>query len=287
MEKGVYTIDFTKPLSWGHLSYDRFADLQEQLIKSKGANINLTISSQEKLNRTFLFLIMCLSKLCEQHGKELHVVVSKKIYQHLNNMSFLDTPQISISSGATLRFKHLDDNNDTVIIATDIVEGIPVALSSKLREDMVSKIGEMFNNAIGHSEAEHVFGGRYNKPGKKYCFACYDTGIGIVEKVRGFKKNPYMPDREALSWALEPFNTTVEDPSVPRGQGFSLLQQFTSANKGVIRICTGRVLYTYDCRDDVKEGYISLQHNFEGTLFEMDINADERQYQYRGETDNE
>jgi len=280
-------IDFIKPLSWGQAAYDNFASLQEELINFESENIHLTISSQEKLNRTFLFLIMCLYRLCEQCGKELSITVSKKIYQHLDKMSFIQNPQITITRGAELRFKHLGEKEDISIISKDIVKGMPVELSPRLYEDMVSKIGEMFNNAIEHSEAPHVFGGRYNKPGKKYCFACYDTGIGIVEKVRQFKKDKSLTDEAALSWALAPLNTTIENSSIPRGQGFSLLQNFTSTNRGIIRICTGRVLYTFDSKTGYKGHYKKLNHNFSGTLFEMDINTDEVPYQYEGESSNE
>jgi hypothetical protein len=187
-----------------------------------------------------------------------------------------------------MRFVCLETDENTLNLAKLIVDDMPVVMSSRLNEDMVSRIGEMFNNAREHSNAKHVFGGRYLKSGKKFCFACYDTGIGIPDRVRQFfadLKKTKPNDDNALRWALEPFHSTVTHSNSPRGQGFMLLQEFASLNRGVIRICTGKVLYTYDCVNGTpSEGkFQELRNTFKGTLFEMDINADDRQYHYRGE----
>jgi hypothetical protein len=135
-----------------------------------------------------------------------------------------------------------------------------------------------------HSDAKHLIGGRYFKPNRKYCFTCYDTGIGITGKVK--KYYPEMTDKEAIQWALMPGNSTALDKETkPRGQGLGLLKSFVKENHGTIRICTGNILYTYSAPlgKDIQEKYECLTNTFLGTLFEMDIYADDKYYKYRGE----
>ena len=67
-------------------------------------------------------------------------------------------------------------------------------------------------------------------------------------------------------------NSTVTG-DIPRGLGMTLLQSFAKANEGSIRICSGNVLYIYSPKTDEK--YYVLDHAFCGTLFEMDIIADD------------
>ena len=91
-----------------------------------------------------------------------------------------------------------------------------------------------------------------------------------------------MTDKEALEWALKPFNSTVRNPYGPRGSGLNLIKQFARINRGEIRICTGHALYVYNGKTD-REKSITLENCFMGTLFEMDVNAYKGKYSYKGE----
>jgi len=278
-----YSLIFEKPLVKGVSAYDNFAWLQHELIRFEQRVINIKIDWEGQLGRTYLFLIMCLFYLANQYNKMLHVHVSKKIYNYLNDMKFLEEPQLSVTPRGDLRFRLLSQHEDTISMAMDIVENIPASLSTKLYEDMISRIGEMYNNAREHANAKHVLGCRYSKPGKKYCFACYDTGIGIVENVKEYHKNygKSLTDKEALAWALAPFNSTVKGRRIPRGQGLNLLiEKFARTNRGKIRICSGKVLYEYNGETDMAR-YMDLRNCFLGTLFEMDINAFDGKYGYQ------
>jgi len=282
-----YSLTFNKPLVKGLSAYDNFAGLQQKLITLNETDIKISIDWNGRLGRTYLFLINCLGYLALEHGKNLNTFnVSNKIYNYLNNMKFLEVPQLSITPN--LRFIRLNQKEDTLDMAKNIVKNIPAELSPKLYEDMVSKIGEMYNNSREHANAKHVLGCRYSKPGKKYCFACYDTGIGISKKVRNYheKTEKEFSDKKALEWALAPFNSTAERRIGPKGQGLDLLKNFAKTNKGEIRICTGKVLYTYKGETNTEE-YRELKNRFWGTLFEMDINAFDGKYSYRGENNNE
>ena len=84
-----------------------------------------------------------------------------------------------------------------------------------------------------------------------------------------------MSDLAAFKWAMKRGHSTANRSGymqVPRGLGLGLLQNFAKTNNGAIRICSGSVLYTYNPQKG--DRYYGLQHEFKGTLFEMDIIAD-------------
>ena len=66
------------------------------------------------------------------------------------------------------------------------------------------------------------------------------------------------------------FNNSVDD-TIPRGLGLELLRSFAKLNQGAIRICSDNVLYINDHNGDK---YHLMEEKFIGTLFEMDIIAD-------------
>lgn len=138
-------------------------------------------------------------------------------------------------------------------------------------------MGEMYINALDHSEAKTVIGGKYFKQRSRYCFCCYDSGVGIPRKVQRFLRETqgigYMSDTEALQWALKRGNSTTREYGIPRGVGFYTLQSFAAANEGVIRICSGKAFYEF------RKGrgrIFELKDSFVGTLFEMDIFQDDK-----------
>ena len=276
------SIDFIKPLVSGLKAYDNFADLQHRLINFENSNVKIDFGWEGRLGRTYLFLIISLFYLANQNDKKLKITVTKKIYDYLKEMKFIEEPKVNITPDGSLRFRRLSQEEHTIAMAKDIVNNIPVKLSLKLHEDMVSRIGEMFNNAREHALAKHVLGCRYSKPGKKFCFACYDTGIGIVKSVLNYHNNERLSDETALRWALAPYNSTASKHNKPRGLGLDLLKQFSKANKGEIRICTGNISYKYLGNTDVEQ-YKPLKNRFIGTLFEMDINAFDGKYAYGDE----
>ena len=163
---------------------------------------------------------------------------------------------------------------DIFELVTEITREAPVKMNEELSFLFISKAGEMYNNAIEHSQGT-ILGSKYFKNQKGvYCFSCYDTGIGIPFNVM-LSRHDITNAIDAFKWAMIPGNSTVLG-DVPRGLGLGLLKNFASANEGTIRICSGNVLYIYK---DSKEKYYELDYPFYGTLFEMDIIADnDRRY---------
>lgn len=153
---------------------------------------------------------------------------------------------------------------------TEIPNEAPVKMSPKLASIFISRAGEMYNNAIEHSKG-NVLGAKYFRNQKNtYCFACYDDGIGIPNNVMSTREE-ITSQLDAFRWAMIDGNSTACD-GIPRGLGLGLLKSFVRANEGVIRISSGNVLYTY--KKDNTENYYELKNHFYGTLFEMDIIAD-------------
>jgi hypothetical protein len=273
-------IFFNEKLSKGKIVYERLASLQNEIINVPEQTVSLYMHSEGRCGKTFVFIIACLRQLASAHKKELHVVVPDKIYRYLGDLDVLRPTALLSQNG--YRFTVFGSNDTLMKSVREIVDNIPVSLSPKLSQDLISRIGEIFNNAFEHAEAQYVIGGRYPKPNRKYCFTCYDTGVGIIDKVRRFRgaTESELSDRNALAWALGSWNSTATDKSKPRGQGMTLLREFAKLNKGTIRICTGKLLYEY-AGEKNSEKYASLRDPFIGTLFEMDFNADPGSYGYR------
>jgi hypothetical protein len=237
-------IDFTEGLSKGQIVYDRLAKLQNQILDTPDEEVEVHFLNLGSVGRTFTFIIGCLPLLGKQHQKTVRLFLPPRIMKHMEYMDIYDY----YSNPATKfqRFQHIENNSEDVAsLVLGIVKDAPITMSEGLKELLVSKIGEMYNNAFEHSKATYVLGGKYFKSRGLYCFSCYDTGIGICKNVRTFLDEP-ITDPEALEWAIKPQNTT--NPEYSRGLGLSVLLEFAKVNKGEIRICTGNVLFTFSER---------------------------------------
>ena len=152
---------------------------------------------------------------------------------------------------------------------------LPLQLSDEMSEMLTSRIGEIFLNALEHSGATIVSGGKYYRNSKnRYCFTCYDNGLGIVKKVQDYNlrvNGVRMNDEEALKWALQSGNSTSES-GISRGIGLSLLKEFAKENGFVIKICSSKILYEYNGTSN-REKYMHLKESFCGTIFEVNIVA--------------
>ena len=279
-------IEFNECLGKGRIVYERLAFLQQRILEANGDDLSLIVSSKGRYGQTFIFILATLQFLALKKNKNLKLEVAHKILEHFEYLDVINHYRSEDKRG--LKFRVLEPEKDkptALILVKEIVDEIPVKMSEWLREDIVSRVGEIFNNAIEHSGASHVIGQRYSKRGRKYCFVCYDTGVGMSEKVRLFNQETYcLTDEGAVKWALTPGRTTADISAGPRGQGLSLLQEFARINKGTIRICTGKALYICSGNGEkISERYAKLGAHFHGTLFEMDINAVDSYYKYKGE----
>lgn len=269
------TINITESFVVRKASYDRFAKIQNEIILCEEKDILILLNVENRLGYTFLFLFSTLSHLAEKYGKVIKIFCNIKTYKLLKKLGYLDKDceydsYLDINSILKTGSGLITEEEHIFNIVTEITSEAPVEMSQELSAIFISKAGEMYNNALEHSQGD-VLGGKYFRNRKNtYCFACYDTGVGIPKKVMSVRNEIFSPI-EAFKWAMVSGNSTVKGV-VPRGLGLGLLQSFARANDGAIRICSGNVLYTYSKNNGEK--YQELNNEFCGPLFEMDIIAD-------------
>lgn len=255
-------------------SFERFSKLQRDIKESEEDDILLILNIEKRLGLTFVFLFSTIPYLAKEYNKNIAIYMNEKTFILFKKIGFFKKEDYkkehdytnSIISGSNV----IVADTDVFKTVTEITEEAPVKMSSELSSLFISKAGEMYNNAIEHSGGK-VFGAKYFKYQKNtYCFACYDTGVGIPQKVMSVVSS-ISSQTEAFKWAMKRGNSTVLS-GIPRGLGLDLLNGFAQANEGRIRICSGKVLYLYSNKDGVK--ITELNNEFKGTLFEMDIVAD-------------
>ena len=138
------------------------------------------------------------------------------------------------------------------IVSENISKRIPVQMTEKLKDILVSLIGEVYNNAMEHSESEYIIGSCYNENNNdsgnsRMCFYCYDAGVGIIENIRRYLRieddlsfRRYERSSKLLKWALKQ-ETITKKP--PRCVGIDWLLNFAKVNSGYVRICNENVLF--------------------------------------------
>lgn len=270
----MFSLTINDPFVAQRASYEEFAKIQN-IITACNDDIRLLLNTENRLGYSFVFLFATLPYLAEKHNKVLEFYCNSKNYNLFKKLGFLKDcneyrPNFDYSNELKKSVELVKGTKDIVRTVTEISIEAPVKMSPKLESIFVSKAGEMYNNAIEHSYGD-VFGAKYFRNQKNtYCFSCYDNGIGIPDSVMK-SQNEITNQIDAFKWAMTDGNSTASTV-IPRGLGLGLLKAFARANEGVIRISSGNVLYIYK-RNDIEQYYF-LKEKFIGTLFEMDIIAD-------------
>lgn len=101
-------------------------------------------------NRTRLFLLVCLSAFGAQKEK---------------NIKFLcNFPSCALDESKLLSLFRLRTKDDVIqIVAVNISKRIPVQMTESVEDRLVSLIGEVYNNAVEHSESEYIIGNKKKK----------------------------------------------------------------------------------------------------------------------------
>ena len=255
------------------------ANIQNKIRLAGNNEIKISLPNADLFrNRTGLFLLTCLSAFGTQ--------VEKNIILHCNFPSYI-WDESNLASIFQLHTK-----NDVIqLVSKNISKKIPVRMTEKLKDILVSLIGEVYNNAVEHSESKYIIGNCYNETNNdrnnaRMCFYCYDAGIGIIENVRRYLKleedlsfREYDRSSKLLKWALKQGNTTKKPP---RGIGIDWLLNFAKINSGYVRICNENVLFEQNTEG--KTTYQKLSNNFLGLFFEMHIMEDpDAIYKLKGE----
>lgn len=252
------------------------SDIQSKIFSSKETEIQIDLSNDSLLsNRVGIFLLACLTAFGTQHGKNI------KFYFNTSSSTWDKSNPAS--------YFQLETKNDVILLVSEnISKRIPIQMSENFKEILVSLIGEVYNNAMEHSEGNYTTGSCHNEDGdvSRLCFSCYDTGIGIIENVRRYfgkasdiKFHEYDVSRKLLRWALQKGNSTKAGL---RGLGMDSLLEFARLNSGYVRICNENVLFEQNTDGEIK--YQKLDGKFRGLFFEMHILEDTNAiYKLKGE----
>jgi hypothetical protein len=238
------------------------------------------MSSLKFISPTALIIIAGTADICKEKGVELclkHGSMNSPAMKFLAESGFIEV-RIPESDAEFIPYKQWskDEIFDELILdsyVTDILRKSHVDMDNTVFSKLYTNIVEMISNAGYHSEQEKGFYscGVYLPEKEVMHFGIYDTGIGIINSVNRFLKDPSLTEEDLLKWALGKGNTTVTDIDYPRGLGFSFLQNFTVINKGYLRIVTNNVY----CRVDEKGMKIEvLDKPIIGTSINLQINAD-------------
>lgn len=257
--------------------FDYVAEIQNRICLMTENKIKVYLLDEDFLrNGIGIFLLACLNALGVQNDKEVSVYCNfpSSVWDENRNL---------------MNFFRIQTKMDVVnLIERNISKQIPIKATETVKDILVSLLGEVYNNAVEHSESDYIIGNCYDDRDNsgRCCFFCYDAGIGIIESVRRYftidkdsSFREYEKSSKLLKWALKKGNTTKNPP---RGVGMDWLLEFARINFGYIRICNENIVFEQNTNG--KTTYKKLNNNFCGLFFEMHIMEDANAiYKLKGE----
>ena len=164
-----------------------------------------------------------------------------------------------------------------------------VQVSPRLRDAIVGRMWEIYNNAFEHSGSEiGVFScGQHFHKQNELCLSVVDFGQGIPAKVRNYLSSDSRAGQLAaagcLRWAFQRGNST-DQAGVARGLGLDLLKEFVRLNQGKLEVYSNE---GYVVIDKNGERFENRSASFEGTIFYITLRCDEALYRFADEPDDE
>jgi len=162
-----------------------------------------------------------------------------------------------------------------------------VHVSDRLRDAIVGRMWEIYNNAFEHSGTKiGVFTcGQHFQFNETLVLSVVDFGQGIPAKVRGFLRQ-YADDElvakltgaSCLRWAFQAGTTTKIGE--PGGSGLDLLKEFVRLNQGKVEVYSNE---GYAIIDKDGEQYENKDISFEGTVVHITLRSDEKLYRFKDE----
>lgn len=221
---------------------------------------------------------------------DVKIIGPQEAIQHiLSKNGFLQAygfPRISDLHGTTVPYKRFQLSEDRYF--TQYVQqftrrrGIPT-MSDGLRRKFHEGIGELFANAMIHSESRLgvIACGQYFPKKKCFDFCITDAGhgfVGAIHKAFGLE----VDSLKAMRFCLNKNNTTKKNE--PGGLGLKLLKHFIALNGGRIVIVSNQAYYEFS---DTEEKFEMLEQSFPGTCVNIEIDtADAKSYKLASESKN-
>lgn len=161
-----------------------------------------------------------------------------------------------------------------------------ILMMPKLKDDLKSKIFELFANALEHSGSNlGCFCCRNNTTLSKkqeLTLTLIDLGIGIAESVQEYfkERKGYLLENniEALKWAFEEGNTTRE--SQFGGLGLALVEDFLDIADGSMEVYCNNVLLQIKGKEKSTD---FIPYNFQGTIINIRLHPTDGRYGYKDE----
>jgi len=158
-----------------------------------------------------------------------------------------------------------------------------VHVSKELRDAIVGKMWEIYNNAFEHGDGKFGVFSCGEHIQNDLILTVVDFGKGIPEKVRHFlSSDPRVEKLESsscLKWAFQRGNSTCLE-GIARGLGLDLLKEFVQMNQGKLEVYSNDGYVLIDRKGMV---YENCKVSFEGTVVHITLRCDENLYLFRHE----
>lgn len=220
-----------------------------------------------------------------------NLLIKNNFLSHFTQEYFDGYPKGSYI-GYRVHTEYLDSNEIATHLYDEWLSDEKLSISSDLKNEIISRILEIFMNAYGHGvEASSIKGlgviscGQYDKKKSELRLTVLDFGMGIVNNVQSHLESE-VDDIQAMKWALMTGNSTRTDSlgiDMPRGLGFGLLNEFVSLNKGKLSIFSNTCCAHLN---DSGEYIVSkMKTPINATLVNISINCDNKHYRFITEND--
>jgi signal transduction histidine kinase len=149
-------------------------------------------------------------------------------------------------------------------------------VSDLLMNTIIGTVWEVYANGFEHGESGiGIFScGQHYPQLRTLKLTIVDFGIGIPANVRDFLNAPNLSSDRALEWAFQSGNTT-KPLGMGRGLGLNILKEFIKINKGQLEVFSHE---GYALVDSSRDRYLTRKSYFGGTLVNVSLVCDERQY---------
>lgn len=272
-------------LYYNPASISNIVNIQQTLFNSDKKDIIVKLKSNYICPALFplIFSLPYAGRLYNKNIKLTHKKINNALSKDLilyGVDAHFQVNSMAVSKNAVVPFCYAPVLNDDVAQnISNIIENIPVNLSSEYQAAISSQIMEVFNNSYehGHNGIGSFFTSYYEEEEKSFKFTVYDLSVGFRKPIEEYLKSSnkdinlnLWTTSDYIEWAFTKGNTTKHS-DYPRGIGYDVLSNFAIENNGEILLCTNdRVCHV---RKTGKE-YKPLSKSILGTFFSMKINLD-------------
>ncbi len=278
-------ININNNLNFSNDSFKEVIGIQNSCIKSEQSRIKIKFPKCKFISPVFLPIIGSLPEVGKKYNKEIDIDISSindyKLKSYMASSGFINylNPEIAIdlSNSNAINFKKFIPNKCSDEEIYNYIQNIltlaPIGMDEEVTSEFLSKLYELFDNAFTHSKTKiGVFSCGHFLPNKeKLFFSIYDVGIGIPVNVKNYLNDKNLSSSDALKWAIQKGNSTVENRDYARGLGLDFLKDIVRLNKGQMRI------YSNDSMCKITgdfDEYETIESELIGTIISLIINAD-------------